>query len=71
MAKRLKYEVNESTHKHWNNGQWMYEQKFQLIRNGELVCEMESSNMMENIVRQRFNEMAKRFNEQPLKIDLK
>lgn len=71
MGKRLKYEVKELTHKDWIDGDWRHKPKFQLVKNGELICEMKSSNTMENIVRKRFNEMEKRFNDQPFEIDLK
>lgn len=70
MPKRLKYEVKESTKKYWGNVQLESQPYFQLLKNGELVCEMTSSNLMENIVRQRFNEMAERFNKEPFKIDI-
>ncbi len=67
--KTPKYVVKESSEKVWIQG-WEYRPKFQLLRNGEIICEMVSSLLMENIVRSRFNEMAKRFNEQPFEIDI-
>lgn len=71
MAKRLKYEVQESGAKYWSNNEWQERPKFKLVKNGELICEMTSSDLMENVVRKRFKEMAKRFNEQPFEIDEK
>ncbi len=71
MPKIPKYVVEESSHKYFLDGGWHYNPKFKLIWGGQLICEMTSSFIMENIVRQRFNEMAKRLNEKPFEIDLK
>lgn len=71
MANKIKYVVNESSAKDWDNGRWVNVPKFQLIGNGEIICEMKPGFLMENVARLRFQEMAKRFTEHPFEIDLK
>lgn len=74
MAKKVKYIVNqEMVDSHWDavRLQMVKAPKFQLITStGELICEMKSSPMMESAVKNRFQEMADRFNKEPFKIDL-
>lgn len=70
-SRKPKYTVKECDENYWDGGRFCNQPKFKLIMNGELICEMTSSVLMEDFVRQRFNELARRLNADPFEIDLK